>query len=233
MSNHRKNLRERGLCVRCEVPSDKRFCLNCRDYVNAKNRARWKKYKSLGLCIICARPTVDGLSRCIFHTKKANASAKLNTELFCKKCHDYRIAHSLFCQKHDDENANFISSLAANGQICTQCKKRNSLLGKRLCDNCEKPRRVYKHKLKLTAFDKYGGRFCKCCKIDNVEFLSIDHINSDGSKHRKEMKKEQYHSIYRWLNKHNYPIGFQVLCFNCNMSKGIFGYCPHQTLKGE
>jgi hypothetical protein len=31
------------------------------------------------------------------------------------------------------------------------------------------------------------------------------------------------------LIKNNFPDGFQVLCHNCNMSIGLYGYCPHQT----
>ena len=32
---------------------------------------------------------------------------------------------------------------------------------------------------------------------------------------------------YRWLKNHNYPEGFQVLCYNCNLPKGVYGVCPH------
>lgn len=33
--------------------------------------------------------------------------------------------------------------------------------------------------------------------------------------------------IEEWLKKNDYPKGFQILCHNCNMSKGFYGYCPH------
>jgi len=74
------------------------------------------------------------------------------------------------------------------------------------------------------ALTHYGGK-CVCCGETTQEFLSIDHINGGGNKHRQEIGIGQ---IYRWLEKNNYPTDFQVLCYNCNLSIGFNGYCPHQ-----
>lgn len=41
------------------------------------------------------------------------------------------------------------------------------------------------------------------------------------------VKKE---NIPWWLRRNNYPNGFQVLCHNCNMAKGFYGKCPHQSI---
>lgn len=71
----------------------------------------------------------------------------------------------------------------------------------------------------------YGNK-CKCCGENRIEFLSIDHINGGGTKHRKEIGNA---SIYVWLKRNNFPKeGFRILCHNCNMSKAYYGYCPHQ-----
>jgi hypothetical protein len=77
--------------------------------------------------------------------------------------------------------------------------------------------------IRLAAINHYGGK-CACCGETNLEFLAIDHINNDGAEHRRQVGK----MIYRWLRANNYPGGFQVLCHNCNMAKGFYGYCPHQ-----
>jgi hypothetical protein len=37
--------------------------------------------------------------------------------------------------------------------------------------------------------------------------------------------------FYSWLRRNNYPEGYQVLCFNCNIAKGLYGVCPHQAAK--
>lgn len=72
--------------------------------------------------------------------------------------------------------------------------------------------------------------FCACCGEKHLEFLSIDHINGGGNKHRKEMVNQggSGGNIYWWLIKNDFPPGFQVLCHNCNMAKGFYGHCPHQ-----
>ena len=82
----------------------------------------------------------------------------------------------------------------------------------------------YRRKVRLEALEHYGGK-CSCCGERNKEFLCFDHINNDGAKHRKNMPDR---SIAPWLRRHNYPEGFRVLCHNCNMARGIYGYCPHE-----
>lgn len=67
---------------------------------------------------------------------------------------------------------------------------------------------------------------CKGCNESHVEFLVIDHINGGGATHRKISGHGS--NFYMWLKNNNYPIGFRVLCDNCNMSRGRYGYCPHE-----
>jgi hypothetical protein len=83
--------------------------------------------------------------------------------------------------------------------------------------------------LRKEVLDYYGGSKCACCGESTIEFLSIDHINGGGNKHRKEIGKGR--RIYRWLKFNHYPTGFQVLCMNCNHAKGSYGICPHQEKK--
>lgn len=71
----------------------------------------------------------------------------------------------------------------------------------------------------------YGNK-CQCCGENRIEFLSIDHINGGGTKHRKEIS---HANIYVWLKRNKFPEGFQILCHNCNMSKAYYGYCPHRV----
>lgn len=79
-------------------------------------------------------------------------------------------------------------------------------------------------KTKLEVVDAYG-RFCYCCGEGRIEFLCIDHINGGGTQERKNGLRGQ--AFYRYLIKNNFPPGYRVLCHNCNMSLGKFGYCPH------
>jgi len=84
--------------------------------------------------------------------------------------------------------------------------------------------KLRRHRLRLEAIKHYGNK-CACCGETQIDFLCIDHINGDGSAHRKIMTTR---SIGEWLYSNNYPKGFQVLCHNCNIGKGINGKCPHQ-----
>jgi hypothetical protein len=76
--------------------------------------------------------------------------------------------------------------------------------------------------------DVYGGK-CACCGEHRYEFLAIDHINGGGNKHRKEVTGLGAR-FYAWLQREGFPDGFRVLCHNCNMSYGFFGYCPHSSV---
>lgn len=82
-------------------------------------------------------------------------------------------------------------------------------------------------KLRDEVFAAYGNK-CACCSETEPAFLSIDHINGGGNKHRKEIG---WGMLYRWLKNNEYPSGFQILCFNCNMAKCFSGICPHQSKK--
>jgi hypothetical protein len=90
----------------------------------------------------------------------------------------------------------------------------------------------YRHAMKDAAFQAYGGYVCKCCGETEKSFLCIDHVNNDGYKHRKEIRRAGGVGIYIWLADKDYPSGFQILCFNCNQSKRINGgLCAHQKRK--
>ena len=65
---------------------------------------------------------------------------------------------------------------------------------------------------------------CVCCGENiGIEILTIDHI-----KGRKKGDNRTGEQLYRYLKKNDFPEGYQVLCFNCNAAKGVFGVCPHQ-----
>jgi len=86
-----------------------------------------------------------------------------------------------------------------------------------------------RHKeFRLAALSAYsdGPPKCACCGENHLEFLAIDHTNSTGAEHRKNIGTGS-DNMYRWLKKNGYPEGFRVLCHNCNQSLGHYGYCPH------
>lgn len=119
----------------------------------------------------------------------------------------------------------------------THTKQRREYGKKRY--NLNKIKLNFQHKeriqdLKFTVMAIYceGNPFCQCpnCNEGQIEFLTIDHILGGGNKHRKEIGIKGGADIYYWLIKNNFPEGFRVLCWNCNMARGKFDYCPHELI---
>jgi len=85
-------------------------------------------------------------------------------------------------------------------------------------------------RIKCIVMDHYGGK-CNCCSEPRIEFLTIDHIEGGGNKHRLKLFNNHNQSGYRfyqWLKQNNFPKGFQVLCWNCNATKHYYNQCPHK-----
>jgi len=83
------------------------------------------------------------------------------------------------------------------------------------------------YRLRHDAIMAYGGYRCACCGEGEPMFLTLDHINNDGTRHRREVGTNQ--KILRSLQASGYPPGFQVLCSNCNHGRHRNGgTCPHK-----
>lgn len=82
-------------------------------------------------------------------------------------------------------------------------------------------RQSYRLNLKREILIHYGGNPPKCAKCDfaNERALTIDHIEGGGNEHRKQIAREASTDFYVWLKNNNYPLGFQVLCMNCQFMK--------------
>ena len=94
-----------------------------------------------------------------------------------------------------------------------------------LCSECREKKRRYSRSVKQKVLDHYG-QVCNCpcgCKVTRFEWLTIDHVNSDGKEQR------QQHGVgsgfYGWIIRNGFPTDLQVLCWNCNAAKEFFGGC--------
>ena len=109
--------------------------------------------------------------------------------------------------------------------ICRACTKQR--------DRSEYVRERHKKwfiRQRLEALSHYanGDIQCACCGERHYEFLAIDHTNGGGQEHRKTIRKGGGQFV-AWLKKQGWPEGYRVLCHNCNMALGSYGYCPHET----
>lgn len=86
----------------------------------------------------------------------------------------------------------------------------------------------YHKKLRRMVLEHYGGRppKCACCGEAHYEFLTLDHMNNDGAAERRLWGNGV--GVFRHIVQEDFPIGYQVLCFNCNTAKQYHGVCPHQ-----
>lgn len=89
--------------------------------------------------------------------------------------------------------------------------------------------RAYRQAIRRECLTAYGGQ-CSCCGESRFEFLTLDHINGRESRKRKK----QVHVEMVQLKRQGWPkLNIQLLCFNCNCAKGVYGSCPHTWLPGE
>lgn len=84
--------------------------------------------------------------------------------------------------------------------------------------------------LRLKLLHGYGGA-CACCGERNPFFLTVDHINNNGAEERRQFGNNMY-KFYRFLISKEFPKeNYQLLCYNCNCSKGSYGQCYHKMPK--
>jgi hypothetical protein len=78
--------------------------------------------------------------------------------------------------------------------------------------------------LKCKALRRFGNK-CACCNENYPEFLTFDHIEGGGHKHR--MTFTSTNTYYKWLiESPEAPTIVQILCMNCNWARR-YGTCPH------
>ncbi len=192
----------------------------------AENQARCRKKKTdKGLCCQCGKEKIFKAKRCeTCYNKVVDTTRKTRKERcdkgLCTNCGDF---------PHEDGK-----------KRCSAClKKQNDWYeNSNYREENRKKDIIRRRKRKQKIFKHYGTK-CACCNLEQYEFLCIDHIEGGGNEHRRslEMSKSRCGSsstnFYKWLEKNNYPEGFQTLCHNCNMAKSIYGVCPHQQKGNE
>jgi hypothetical protein len=117
--------------------------------------------------------------------------------------------------------------------ICTNCGLRPCLETCKQCEKCHGYiRKAWKNGKKKSweiIYNHYGN-ICACCGETNKKFLTVDHINNDGEKQRKNRNQgsKSTMSLARKIKRGKAPTDLQILCYNCNCGKQRNnGVCPH------
>lgn len=208
--NYRQKAREAGKCTSCNnvLETSNKTCNKCLDskkqyytLIAKYDRQELKEARITdNLCITCG----------IF----------LRTEgtLDCEQCKNIRLA------------ALKERRLFWEGQgLCVNCGQMREDLRLKRCLMCTNSAKRTTIRRKLRIIKNYGTQ-CACCEETQFEFLCVDHIHGDGTKHRKEIS-----SLYGWLIGSNFPEGYRILCINCNFGRSRNnrklngGCCPHKT----
>jgi hypothetical protein len=150
------------------------------------------------------------------HRKADGYYARREKPKYCRECGVLLVA---------GENASRSIGKTCNyNYICKACRKRvRNMIPEQVLKEAEGKKRL-KRRIKLNAIQMYGG-VCTCCGEERIEFLSIDHIQGGGTQERKQIRGN---SFYRELLKQPVRDDLRVLCYNCNMAIGFYGYCPHE-----
>lgn len=193
-----------------------------------------KKRKEAGICTGCGRRLTYNTTQCLNCRKKRQDKLVHRKESgLCSvyNCKNSPVTGRAFCQEHANKaklyRARKIISWKAAG-LCPECGRDKPKQGKKRCSHCYIGYRKRMHKIKKIVFEHYGGFKCACCGEPNRFFLTIDHIQGGGNKHRKKWKTQ----LVTWLYYHGLPDGYQVLCFNCNSGRArCGGVCPHKLTK--
>lgn len=97
---------------------------------------------------------------------------------------------------------------------------------------------TYARKNRVALWERAREFFgpCACCGEYRTEFLSIDHINGNGTRLRKAGEGAGW-TLLSKFNKAGWTIDlkkeYRLLCHNCNQSIGYLGYCPHEFERDE
>ncbi len=220
-----KNLSE-GKCHCGEMLADWKTLCN-RHLENLRNRgaAKSQKYEKARRDNLHRARLNAGLCRC--GSEPLHRHGKRYK--FCLKCLEIRRV-----------NCKNLRSRRVSAGMCPNCSSDDIPTGKTLCSSCLKKSTNHYHGRRDAVLNAYGNR-CACCGESQAEFLTVDHVNNDGSKHRQnyrpwskaKSRRESGASVYNDIIKLGFPPDFQILCWNCNLAKAKHGQCPHQRMRCE
>jgi len=217
-------------------------CANIRR--NTNRRIIYKHRLENNICPHCScRQTLPGFASCQ-HCKDSVIQCKLQQRATaitigrCRDCHEPAVENKLFCEeclKKATIRTSINIQHRKEQHLCLRCRSPlYADYNKFICATCLADENQKNFQIKLAVFNHYGME-CQCCGEAQLDFLSLDHIEGGGNSHRKAILDQEHYTgggggitTYKWIVKHNFPLGFQTLCFNCNFATYFNkGVCPH------
>lgn len=170
-----------------------RICTNCK---NTKPKSAFGKNEKMP----------DGIKH-----ECAQCSSKRHAEWYKKNRSSVQMKHTAYRSAHKKEIKKYKSAWMLHGG---KEKHRSWYVEYRLAK-------------RLLVLGHYTGGTMRCqcpgCRVRGQQFLTIDHLEKDGSNHRKKVG----HGVlfYLWIIRNRFPKYLRVLCWNCNCASGMYGAC--------
>jgi hypothetical protein len=154
--------------------------------------------------------------------------------LFCNDRCSYRYKERKNQQEHGFTSGTIKRREKLQIKICFSCnssenKHRNGCSQRviKLKEHVSKHGKSYRQYLRDEVIKHYGNQ-CACCGEKRHEFLAVDHIFGKG----KSENRRGGWTFYLRIKREGYPKDvYRLLCHNCNISRGHYGYCPHEREK--
>lgn len=223
-----------GLCGMCGkeriAPGSKGLCVVHQTAAKDKAAVKRKKQVTAGLCIEsgCKEPPTRG-GRCEKHNdyqkiKRQEANRRKVEDGICQAsgcCEPARDKDVTLCQAHIDALSKTSSDHYHRRKKAELCRFGDHLPepGQSLCAYHKQVATDYRIKVKLETMEAYGGAQCAICRESDIDMLNLDHIDTDGKKHREELGTPGGgHQFYLKLKSLGYPKTprLRVLCANHN-----------------
>lgn len=212
-----------GLCIHCAVVNGngKKTCDGCLAKSNSKRIER----NSSGLCG-CGRPLVQGRRRCAACRESLRKASykkhRIKKALGLCFCGNQVMQGFQICERCRASARKREHGRVAKG-LC-RCGRMSPRPGKRTCVLCRDTKSRISTDYRIKSFAGYGGK-CVCCGEADPNVLQLDHVNNDGNKHRRQLRKS---TIYKWVIDNGFPATIQPLCGNCHLAKTRTGDCSYR-----
>lgn len=145
------------------------------------------------------------------HKKTYKIYYKNNKEKLLQKCKQWKENNADWWNTY---NENYRDN---NREIILLKKKISDFVNRDILSS----KRLFKYiidRFDVLSYYSNNKLYCKVCKINYYNVLTIDHINGGGCHHREELNIGDF---YSWLRRMCYPEGYEVLCHNCNSAKDL------------
>ena len=140
------------------------------------------------------------------------------TNTLSKKCSKCKRIKSIdeFSIRKDRKNA---YNSWCNDCLNTRARQRHN--NNKLQENLS--RAYYRDILRIIVLQVYSQNkmCCELCGEDDLDVLTIDHIDGNGAQHRKNNHLCGGEDMHKWIIDNEFPDGLRVLCRNCNTKEWL------------